>query len=189
MSSHHVVREKQEPALLILSLNAFEDEQLGQLLEWSPTVIATADATEQLTVFGIKVDYLLGDNAGLLMQEHIRLIPAAPEGELRTAVLFLIAQNYPAVNIITDELDLAVYKAFVLQINLVIFCGQQKIYAIRSGFSKWKPAGEPIQLLTPVTRLQTTGLIEVDLHHYQTTTDGLFSLHFDEPYLFIEEEY
>ena len=46
MSSHHIVREKQEPALLVLGLDDFPDELLGQLLEWSPTVIVTADTVE-----------------------------------------------------------------------------------------------------------------------------------------------
>ena len=41
MSSHHIVREKQEPALLVLGLNNFSTELLGQLLEWNPTVITT----------------------------------------------------------------------------------------------------------------------------------------------------
>ncbi|MFD2144372.1 hypothetical protein [Mucilaginibacter antarcticus] len=40
MSSHHIVREKQEPALLVLGLDGFDEEQLGQLLEWSPTLMA-----------------------------------------------------------------------------------------------------------------------------------------------------
>jgi len=55
MSSHHVVREKQEPALLVLGLGNFPDELLGQLLEWSPTVIATPQTAEELVVKGIKV--------------------------------------------------------------------------------------------------------------------------------------
>ncbi|RZK41505.1 MAG: thiamine pyrophosphokinase, partial [Pedobacter sp.] len=39
MSSHHIVREKQEPALYIHQLGNFDEEKLGQLLEWSPTVL------------------------------------------------------------------------------------------------------------------------------------------------------
>jgi len=36
----------QEPALLILSLEGFEYENLGQILEWSPTVIVQQDIYE-----------------------------------------------------------------------------------------------------------------------------------------------
>ena len=61
MSSQRIVRAKQEPALLILSLNNFGDEELGQLLEWSPTLIATPAVAEQLVVYGIKVDLIIAN--------------------------------------------------------------------------------------------------------------------------------
>lgn len=54
MSSHHIVREKQEPALLVLSMDAFDEEMLGQLLEWSPTVICSTGTAEKLDASGIK---------------------------------------------------------------------------------------------------------------------------------------
>ena len=57
MSSHHIVREKQEPALLVLGLDNFPDELLGQLLEWSPTVITTSQTAEKLVVNGTKIDW------------------------------------------------------------------------------------------------------------------------------------
>lgn len=47
MSSHHIVREKQEPALLIMDLNGFNDEHLGQLLEWNPTVLVNEPFMKQ----------------------------------------------------------------------------------------------------------------------------------------------
>jgi len=59
MSSHHIVREKQEPALLILELGLFEEEHLGQLLEWSPTVLVNDASAEKLHSLGIKFDMLL----------------------------------------------------------------------------------------------------------------------------------
>ncbi|HYG16495.1 MAG TPA: thiamine diphosphokinase, partial [Bacteroidia bacterium] len=39
MSSHHFVKEKQEPALIIANGEACSRELLGQLLEWQPTVM------------------------------------------------------------------------------------------------------------------------------------------------------
>ena len=55
MSSHHIVREKQEPALLVLGLDSFPAELLGQLLEWNPTVIATQLTAKSLNDYGIKI--------------------------------------------------------------------------------------------------------------------------------------
>jgi thiamine pyrophosphokinase len=61
MSSHHIVREKQEPALLVLSLTDFSFELLGQLLEWSPTLIAITETAIQLHENQIKVDWLIAN--------------------------------------------------------------------------------------------------------------------------------
>jgi len=46
MSSHHIVREKQEPALIIANGEACSTELLNQLLEWSPFVVVLDGAYE-----------------------------------------------------------------------------------------------------------------------------------------------
>ncbi len=46
MSSHHIVRDDQEPALIIANGEACSAELLGQLLEWSPLVIVLDSAIE-----------------------------------------------------------------------------------------------------------------------------------------------
>ena len=61
MSSHHIVRDDQEPALIIANGAACNNELLGQLLEWSPLVIVLDSAIERVLELGIKVDVLLGD--------------------------------------------------------------------------------------------------------------------------------
>ena len=61
MSSHHIVREKQEPALLIANGEQCSMDLMNQLLEWSPTVIVLDGAIDSVIDKGIKVDILLGD--------------------------------------------------------------------------------------------------------------------------------
>jgi thiamine pyrophosphokinase len=189
MSSHHIVREKQEPALLVLGLNHFTEEDLGQLLEWSPTLIATPPVAEQLTIYGIKVDIVITSDLKEVSQSDVKMID--PEGKtwLDAALAHLVAQGYPAVNIVTDELDLHAYQAYAEQINLVIFYSQQKIYAVTSGFRKWKPAGEMITVLNSNSPIHTGGLQQTGPQQYQTKADGFFSLKFEEKYLFIAEAY
>lgn len=187
MSSHHIVREKQEPALLVLGIDNFEEELLGQLLEWSPTVITTPDTAEKLNSFGIKVDWIISYGDEVIPQSDIKLIPAGNNSLAVAALKFLTANNYPAVNIITDELALADFLPYADKINLVIFNAQQKIYPVTSGFSKWKPAGEQIELLTTPNALQYKGLQDNGRGLYKTTADGFFSLQFEEPFLLIAE--
>jgi thiamine pyrophosphokinase len=188
MSSHHIVREKQEPALLVLDLNNFPDEQLGQLLEWSPTVITTQQTAEKLNSYGIKIDWIITKDENEVIQSDVKLIPIGEDTSTETALNHLISLNYPAVNIISDKLTLKDYEAFVEKINLVIFNNNRKIYPVTSGFNKWKPAGEIIEVLSPTGKVNFTGLENIKDQLYKTTNAGFFSLHFKEPFLFIAEE-
>jgi thiamine pyrophosphokinase len=188
MSSHHIVREKQEPALLVLGMESFPEELLGQLLEWSPTVITTPFTAEKLDTFGIKVDWLISNEEQRVLQSDIKLMPAGDDTLTGAALKYLIAHHYPSVNIVTDELELDDFLLYAGKINLVIFHEQQKIYAVNTGFSKWKPAGEMIRLLTSPTELSHSGLEQIDKNCYKTTHDGFFTLQFKQPLLFIAEE-
>jgi thiamine pyrophosphokinase len=186
MSSHHVVREKQEPALLIISMDGFENENLGQILEWSPTVIVHEDIYELVDSMAFKVDAVVTKDPHFNTQESTRLILTENE-PLEDALKFLVGEQYPAVNIITTEFVLKDYVLFVDDLDIVVFIGDKKIFPVRSGFSKWQPAGEEIQILHEVHNLQTSGLRKVEDHIMQTEKDGFYSLIFDQPFMFISE--
>jgi len=188
MSSHHIVREKQEPALLVLGLQNFPDELLGQLLEWSPTVIVTETTAEQINAFGIKIDWVISDQSHENLQSDIKLMSPGADEPAEAALKYLVTHGYPAVNIVTDDLQLKDYLFFIDKINMVIFNGNQKIYAVSSGFSKWKPAGEVIELLSGHSQFHSSGLENMEHHRYKTTHDGFFSIQFEQPFLFIAEE-
>ena len=187
MSSHHVIREKQEPALLILGMDNFSEEDLGQLLEWSPTVMVTPPMAEKLDAWGIKIDWLIADEPINEFQSDVKLLSLSGSSPIISALKFLTFNEYPAVNVVTDELDIDNYLPFADKINLVIFYNNQKIYPITSGFSKWKPAGENIEVLSATSDLQTTGLNSIAANKFTTSHDGLFSLHFSAPFIFVAE--
>ncbi|WP_183557163.1 thiamine diphosphokinase [Mucilaginibacter sp. SP1R1] len=187
MSSHHIVREKQEPALLVLGIDSFPEELLGQLLEWSPTVITTPHTAEKLDASGIKVDWMITDGDHGIIQSDVKVMSAGDATMAAAAFNYLIANHYPAVNVVTDELDLNVFLQYAGKINLVIFHDQQKIYAVNSGFSKWKPANEIIKLLTEPDGLKYTGLERIGEGEYKTTGDGFFTLQFKDAFLFVAE--
>jgi thiamine pyrophosphokinase len=188
MSSHHIVREKQEPALLVLGLDHFPDEMLGQLLEWSPTVITTADTAENLASRGIKIDWIITNGTEDIVQSDVKLMSKG-DGNLTDAALKFLSENdYAAVNIVTDDLRLSDYEHFANLIDLVIFNRGQKIYPVVNGFSKWKPAGEQVTLHGLVNTITTSGLETTVDGKYKTTNDGFFKLEFEEPFLFVAEE-
>jgi thiamine pyrophosphokinase len=188
MSSHHVVREKQEPALLVLGLDNFNDELLGQLLEWSPTVITTSETAEKLNSYGIKIDWIITDSINEVQQSDVKLMTANGNNIADAALKYLTAYGYPAVNIITDELNFTDYEPYANKINLVIFNNNKKIFPIKPGFSKWKPAGDTVEVLTLLNDIEVKGLEKISDHLYRTTSDGFFTLHFNGPFLFIAEE-
>ncbi len=188
MSSHHIVREKQEPALLVLGLNSFPAELFGQLLEWSPTVIVTEQTAEKVNAFGIKIDWIIADEVHEALQSDIKLMSPGADEPAEAALKYLVTHGYPAVNIVSDDLQLKDYLFFIDKLNMVIFNGNQKIYAVSSGFSKWKPGGEIIELLSEQSHFHSSGLEHVEHYRYKTTHYGFFSLQFEQPFLFIAEE-
>lgn len=187
MSSHHIIREKQEPALLVLGMDNFDDELLGQLLEWSPTVMASDIMAEKLNAYGIKVDWIIADNLDGDIQSDVKLLQVNNEPLIAAALKHLTTNNYPAVNVVADELNLDDYLPFIDKINLVIFYNKQKIYPVTSGFSKWKPAGETIELLSTSTNLLFTGLDKLSNTTFKTQQDGFFTLQFDNPFVVVAE--
>ncbi|MBS1523994.1 MAG: thiamine diphosphokinase [Bacteroidetes bacterium] len=188
MSSHHIVREKQEPALVVLGLEEFPGESLGQLLEWSPTIITTQQLAPVLDANGIKIDGIITRGDYKMPQSNIRSISAGKDTFAEAALKYLVTNAYTAVNIITDELQLKDYLFFTGKIDLVIYCRDQRVFAVNSGFSKWKSAGEIIEVLTHPHELHTSGLEPLGNHRFMTIQDGFFSLKFDKPFLFIAEQ-
>ena len=186
MSSHHIVREKQEPALLIMNLDGFSAENLGQLLEWSPTVLVSQDIYETTDSLGIKIDGVITSETDFFTQENTRLIETEND-PLEDALKFLVGDQYPAVNIVTDKFVLKDYVLFVGLIDLVIFTPHKKIYPVHSGFSKWQSEGEQVELLHDALNLQTSGLTLIENQIFKTEKDGFFSLTFDQPFIFISE--
>ncbi len=189
MSSHHIVREKQEPALLILSLDNFDAGHLGQLLEWSPTVLAAAPAAEALFAAGIHIDYLLmGGDEEAPLQAGLQLIRVENEPLLTAAMNFLIDKEYPAVNSVTAQFSPELYLPYTTQITLIIFWGGQKFIAVKPGFEKWKPAGSKIYINHIPPDLVCHNLTETGNGNWVTATDGFIKLEFIQPYLFIAED-
>ncbi|MBU0695494.1 MAG: thiamine pyrophosphokinase [Bacteroidetes bacterium] len=190
MSSHHIVREKQEPALIILSTQNFEEEYLGQLLEWSPTVIVAENVIDEVQALGIKIDIIVSRNINYQSsQENVKIIFSESDA-LEDALKYLIAEGYPAVNIISKHFETKDYLFYADLIDLVIFNHDKKIYPIKSGFSKWQSEGEDIYIfnLELIREFSYDGLQKVGPDLFKTEKDGFYSLTFQQPQIFIAEQ-
>jgi thiamine pyrophosphokinase len=187
MSSHHIVREKQEPALLIIDFAGFNPEYLGQLLEWSPTVIVSESAYAEVELSGIKIDAVITKNHNVATQNHTRIIETA-SSPIEDGLKFLTGEQYQAVNIISPAFVLKDYALYAELINLAVFTPGKKIFAVKSGFSKWDVAGKEIELVHEVVDLTTSGLEHITPSRLKTQKDGFYSLCFNQPFLFIAED-
>lgn len=186
MSSHHIVKEKQEPALYIHEVGNFNEEYLGQLLEWSPTLIVLASEYEKVVSFGLKIDIVIGNlPTGALLQENMRVIPQVKNG-IEDALEFLVNEKYPAVNVISNIHSFDDLTCYLPDINLVLFTEKSKHYPIRTGFSFWKPAGT-ILLIDIIAYFEADNLRQQEAGDFLVVEDGLVSFKFRAPYLFIGE--
>ena len=185
MSSHHIVREKQEPALYIHNLGTFNEEYLGQILEWSPTLIVNGAIYEKVISLGLKVDVILNPFEGLVPQENTKSI-IGPGDEYNTVLNYLISEKYPAVNIIDDDKKLGDLSFYLPKINIVLFSPTEKSYAIRTGFSVWKPAGS-IFLIDVVSYFETTNLMQKEERVFEVVKDGFVEFTFTTEYVFLSE--
>lgn len=164
MSSHHIVRDDQEPALIIANGAACNSELLGQLLEWSPLIIVLDSAMERVMKLDIKVDVLLGDfdrnfdaNYYKERQYPIEIVhtPDQNKTDLEKAFDYLIARKIPAVNVVwatgrrTDHTitNLTTIVQYREHLKIVIIDDHSKVFLLPRRFEKWYTADTPISLI------------------------------------------
>ncbi|TAG99910.1 MAG: thiamine pyrophosphokinase [Sphingobacteriales bacterium] len=188
MSSHHIVREKQEPALFILEFENFDEEYLGQLLEWNPTVLVAQNVYEKIASMGIKIDAVIcNQEKNVGFQEGIKFIETTNEMDLLSEGLkFFINQNYPAVNLICKSFNIKSVYQYVNKIDLVVFANNQKYYPIKSGFNKWSVINLNIEVFGNNFAYQ--GLKKIGYNRFVTLKNGFFSLNFEDDFLFLAED-
>ena len=164
MSSHHIVRDDQEPALIIANGEACSQELLGQLLEWSPLIIVLDSAIERVLELEIKVDVLLGDfdrgfDASYYKEKQYPLeivyAPNQDKTDLEKAFDYLIEKGHKAVNVIwatgkradhtiTNLTNIVAYRNLL---KIVILDDHSKVYLLPETFEKWYTANTILSLI------------------------------------------
>ena len=164
MSSHHIVRDDQEPALIIANGAECSMELLGQLLELSPIVIVLDSAMNRILDLNIKVDVLLGDFDRGFDPEYYKEkqypleivhTPIQDKTDLEKAFEYLIERNIPAVNVvwatgkradhtITNITSIVQYRN---QLKIVLLDDHSKIFLLPKRFEKWYTANTLLSLI------------------------------------------
>lgn len=186
MSSHHIVRENQEPALIVASYKALDEEYMGQLLEWSPTIIASDDTIDFFLAADIKVDVVFSTQESTYRQEQIKNFPLK-KAFIPDALDYLIQNNHQAVNIVCDAPD-EVLEAYCALINIVVLSHGKRYVYVNQYYEKWKETGAHI--FAPENRLKSlVGLKHIASNEFVTEQDGFIYLEFNsDEYVCIGEE-
>lgn len=164
MSSHHIVRDDQEPALIIANGASCSFELLGQLLEWSPKVVVLDNAIDRVLQLDIKIDVLLGDfdddfNPEIYKEKQFPLeivhTPNQDKTDLEKAFDYLIEKGHKAVNVvwatgkradhtITNITNIVSYRN---KLKIVILDDHSKVFLLPNKFEKWYTKNTPISLI------------------------------------------
>jgi thiamine pyrophosphokinase len=164
LSSHHIVRDDQEPALIIANGASCDPELLEQLLKGSPLVIVLDSAMERVMKLNIKVDVLLGDfdrdfdaNYYKEHQYPIEIVhtPDQSKTDLEKAFDYLYERKIAAVNVvwatgkrtdhtITNLTNIVRYRE---KLKIVILDDHSKVFLLSKKFEKWYTANTPISLI------------------------------------------
>lgn len=164
MSSHHIVKDDQEPALIIANGASCSEELLGQLLEWSPIVIVLDSAISRVMELGIKVDVLLGDFDRDFDADYYKEIqypleivhtPDQNKTDLEKAFDYLVERNIPAVNVVwatgkrADHTitNITSIVKFRDKLKIVLFDDHSKIFLLPKKYEKWYPKNTVISLI------------------------------------------
>lgn len=177
MSSHHIIRDKQEPALIIANGEACSIDLLEQLLEWSPTVIVLDGALERVVELGIKVDVWLGDfdrsfSSGNNYDDYpLKKIhtPDQNKTDLEKAFDYLIEEGYPSVNVVWatgKRMDHTLNNFHSMakygrDLKIVMIDDYSVSYLLPPVFEKWYPEGTSISLmpLAEAKQISSSGLL------------------------------
>jgi hypothetical protein len=183
MSSHHFVKEDQEPALLIRDASGVPFGVVEQLLEWSPTVVVLEEALDVVLSWGIKIDAVVCP-PDTVKEELEKLKDQAPvkvlshdsdNNPLDTAMMFLGAGKHQAVNVIgavPDEIE-----RFARVLDVVSFSSGTRWSFARNGkFEKWLAQGT--QLVIPAHIRNSTGLDSTGM----AIRDGLVTIESEQPF-------
>ncbi|MBK6265809.1 hypothetical protein JKA74_12265 [Marivirga sp. S37H4] len=183
MSSHHVIRDEQEPPVFILDIENQLDT-IKELLGWSPSVWVLEEHAEWLMSQNVKVDGVLSihpeSHLRLTQQSGEYLIERYNENSLLKAIIqTLDAKAYTGVNIFcnTTQKDLIIQssKELALSIPLSLFVDDKvTIIIFNTSFRKWYPRNQELKVLKGNV-WETTNVKKLN-GYYLVEEEGFFKL-------------
>lgn len=161
MSSHHFVKEDQEPGLLIYNWVHNAAVLIEQLAQWAPKIIVHEQVLEEVLALGIKVDVVLCQSDVSLVEEKtthqfpIQLIPF--EGSFEEVLLYVQREVINRFNVISSSTSEAVHSLKMVLAGLVFYNEDTFRFKIKKGFEKWLPQGIAFTIISDQKVLELEG--------------------------------
>ncbi|MEC8738408.1 MAG: thiamine diphosphokinase [Bacteroidota bacterium] len=216
MSSNHLVKDDQEPALLIANGERCSQKLVDELLAWGPFVLMLDGAIQFAEEYKIMPDVLLGDfddnfrpeNFVSLDRTKIVHAPNQNKTDLEKGLDYLLSKNIQSVNILwangqrTDHFfnNYSTIVKYNDSINISIVDDYCKSYLLPKKFKKFFCKGSKLSLIPAwrATGVFTQGLkynmTNVDLElgiktssSNESIADGFVEISFDEGNLWLME--
>lgn len=197
MSSHHFVKEDQEPVLFIV--NAVSWSRVSPLLEWCPKVIVSSSVLEQVMVWNIKIDAVaaLQREADVLkwqlsMQAPVEILFDSHDDILASTLRFLDSNGHRGVHIIVASASGELLRRLIdLSGRIEISLHEEHFrwsLITRRKFKKWVSGGTQLQVVGKYSgqAIQTEGLKE-DKTGFKASSDGLINITSGGPFWVGEE--
>ncbi|MCL7988269.1 thiamine diphosphokinase [Sphingobacterium sp. lm-10] len=176
MSSHHIVRENQEPALLIMDVDAISEDSLGQLLEWSPIVVTIDANVDFLLSRGIKIDVVFTSELDFVIHQDGTLVLPIQQHVLLDALEYLKQKKQFALHILWNEFPADALLEHSQAFTFAVYSRHFK-YVIRSSFHKWMPQESVMKVIAIISDYATENLKSVSDGKYRAIADGFVNIH------------
>lgn len=190
MSSHHFVREGQEPALILANGAPCSMELLNEVSGWCPLVMVLDGAYYKAMERNLYFDILLGDFDSIgSVPKHfpfpveVHHTPDQNKTDLQKGIDLLLDRGVEAAHILWGtggRLDHTLANINTLaqnaaQLNLTLIDDHSVMYCLQSPFVKYFKQGTNLSLvpITPVENIQTHNL-DYNLHSERLEPAGRF---------------
>jgi len=162
MSSHHFVKEGQEPALIIANGESCSIDLLQELAAWCPTVMVLDGALDRVLKLGLAFDLVLGDfdkgipeASSIPFPVEIIHTPDQNKNDLQKGIEELLKRGAKAINILWatgKRLDhtlgnINVIAKFSSIVDIQLIDDYSRVYRIKNKFKKYFPKDRNVSLI------------------------------------------
>lgn len=205
MSSHHIIRDDQEPALCLLGVVEEDFDLIRELLAWSPRVVVATQSLTLVKSWEIKIDVLFAPSDSIQMLEKqlayqtpVNILPMS-SSFLEDVFCYAMQNSWAAMNFVVpkvmvkDVLLMAEKHADAL--SIVLFGGGFKVFRVKNGvFKKWVIKGTcfslPLLQHENFDSFSIVGLEYAGQGVWVKNSDGMVEMHAPkEPWLMEESNF